>query len=87
MIDEDDEHEANIILNKKRKMQQINLKSSIKLINSRETEKLRREEFQICNKLENVKVCVLNANEGYTTQQLQKILIELGAIPIANPSK
>ncbi|CAK5112484.1 unnamed protein product [Meloidogyne enterolobii] len=86
MIDEDDEHEANIILNKKRKMQQINLKPSIKLINSRETEKLRREEFQICNKLENVKVCVLNANEGYTTQQLQKILIELGAIPIANPT-
>ncbi|CAK5085936.1 unnamed protein product [Meloidogyne enterolobii] len=86
MIDEDDEHEANIILNKKRKMQQINLKPSIKLINSRETEKLRSEEFQICNELENVKVCVLNANEGYTTQQLQKILIELGAIPIANPT-
>uniref|UniRef100_A0A1I8BWD1 BRCT domain-containing protein n=1 Tax=Meloidogyne hapla TaxID=6305 RepID=A0A1I8BWD1_MELHA len=81
MIDEDDEHEANIILNKK--LQQINLKSSICLINSKEKEKLKE---LICNKLENVKVCVLNANEGYTTQQLQKILIELGAIPIANPT-
>jgi hypothetical protein len=81
MIDENDPHEANVILNRKRR-NQFHLKKGNEIVRPMNTNEI----GQYSNALKGQKVCVLNANQGISTQDLQKILISLGATPIANSS-
>jgi hypothetical protein len=81
MIDENDPHEANVMLNRKRR-NQFHLKRGNEIVRPTNINEI----GQYSNALKGQKVCVLNANQGINTQDLQKILISLGATPIANSS-
>jgi hypothetical protein len=81
MVDEADVHEKTLLINRRRR-NELHLKESNKLVPANGPEK-----GSLSRALEGHKVCVLNAENGTSTQELQKILITLGATTIANPSE
>lgn len=72
-------YETNVKLNRETTLQ---LKKEFELVKTNST-----EFGSFGFPLQGQKVCVLNANGGVKTQDLQKILIQFGAQPIAHPSE
>uniref|UniRef100_A0A183C693 DNA ligase IV n=1 Tax=Globodera pallida TaxID=36090 RepID=A0A183C693_GLOPA len=81
IVDETDRHEAAVLLSRSRR-RNLALKQSHRLVRDDGT-----LEGTLSDALRGRKVCVLNSGSGVTTQDLQKILISLGATPISTPGK
>ncbi len=79
MVDDEDRHEASLLIQRKRKLQ-LKLKENCKLA------KLDSSTEKIGDALKDKKVCVLNgdASGSPSAQDLQKILLRLGAQVVAN---
>lgn len=80
LVNEDDLHEASLLLNRKRRTN-FELPENNKLIKNTEINKI------IDLSLNEKRVCVLNGNKNANVQELQKILLSFGATIVANPSK
>uniref|UniRef100_A0A914HEM6 DNA ligase IV n=1 Tax=Globodera rostochiensis TaxID=31243 RepID=A0A914HEM6_GLORO len=80
IVDETDRHEAAVLLSRSRR-QNLLLKQSHQLVRDDGT-----LDGTLSDALRGRKVCVLNSGSGVTTQDLQKILISLGATPISTPA-
>ncbi|KAL3090164.1 hypothetical protein niasHS_006616 [Heterodera schachtii] len=81
IVEESDPHEAAVLLSRNRR-QNLTLKESHQLVADNGT-----LEGTLSDALRGRKVCVLNGGPGVTAQDLQKIVISLGATPISNPGK
>lgn len=77
LVDEDDEHEAILILNRKRRLN-LKLNENCKLTKKFEIEQV----FDAS--LDGKKICVVNGNDLANIQDLQKILLSFSANLVAN---